>query len=220
MSSSGDSLETLEEMAATIAHEIKNPLALALANLDLIKVSDTDEKYKKYCGIIEQELYRINQLVIDLIHVTISDETEELFDLTAMLDELTSEYQSRYENIAFSRKPSISRLLIWGIAKNIRMVFTNILNNAVEAISQKGVIEIYQEANQGTAIITIYDNGVGLPQDMLFQPNELYTTKENGTGVGLRYCRTTITKYGGRFVLQNRPGGGCEAIVELPIKNS
>ena len=218
LSSFSENMQTLEEMAATIVHEIKNPLALALANLDLIKVSDTEEKYKKYCAVIEHELYKINQLVLDFIHVKLSDDYDKTFDLSIMLDEIISEYQRRYETITFIRKLGLYPLHFSGIAQNIRMVFTNILNNAVEAISYKGIVEIIEESSQNTVKITINDNGAGLPQDLLTQPNEYYTSKENGTGVGLHYCRTTIAKYGGRFILQNRPEGGCSAIIELPIK--
>ena len=219
MPSFQDNLETLEEMAATLAHEIKNPLALALANLDLIKVSDIGGKCKKYTDIIEHELYTINQLVLDLIHITLSDEREELFDLTSLLDGLVGEYQRRYESVAFSHKPGQPPVFVWGLAKNIRMVFTNLLNNAIEAIPHNGIIEINQEVIGDVIHITISDNGVGLPKDMLLQSNdELYTTKENGTGVGLRFCRSAIAKQGGQFQLQNRPEGGCVAAVILPVK--
>ena len=219
MPSFEDNLETLEEMAATIAHEIKNPLALALANLDLIKVSDIGGKCKKYTNIIEHELYTINQLILDLIHITLSDERGELFDLTSLLDGLAAEYQRRYESITFSRKPCQTPVFIWGLAKNIRMVFTNLLNNAIEAIPHNGVVEINQEVIGDSIHVTISDNGVGLPEDMLLRSNEgLYTTKENGTGVGLRFCRSAIARQGGQFKLQNRPEGGCVASVILPAK--
>jgi len=218
MPSVGDNLETFEEMAATIAHEIKNPLALALANLDLIKVTDIGEKCKKYCDIIEHELYTINQLVLDLIHVTLVDEQKELFDLTVMLDELTSEYGRRYDTISFLRNPGQPPALFWGLAKNIRMVFTNLLNNAVEAAPHKGVIEIDQEIIGDKIHIRIHDNGAGLPPDLSVQPNDFYTTKENGTGIGLRFCRSTVAKHEGRFLLQNGPEGGCDAIVILPVE--
>ena len=225
MSSFWGNMETLEEMAATIAHEIKNPLALALANLDLIKVSDNGEKYKKYCDIIEQELYRVNRLVLDLINITLSSESEETFDLTAMIDQLTTEYQARYETIFFSRQSGLSAAYFLGAVKIIRMVFTNILNNAIEAInaakaiSHKGIIEIIQENRTNSILIIINDNGVGLPQEMLMQPNEHYTSKAGGTGIGLRYCRTAIAKYGGLLTLQNRAEGGCSVTIELPLKD-
>jgi len=217
MSSNWGNMETLEEMAATIAHEIKNPLALALANLDLIKVSDTGEKYKKHCSIIEQELYKINQLVLDLIHITLSDECEQMIDLTAMLDELVLEYQLRYETITFTSKHESSSNF-FGHPKKIRMVFTNLLNNAVEAISENGIIEIVLENSPNSIKITINDNGIGLPKALLLEPHEFYTTKVNGTGVGLYYCRAIIAKHGGRLKLQNRPEGGCSVIIELPVK--
>ena len=212
--------ETLDEIAVTIAHEIKNPLAVASANLNLIKELDIGEVYEKYCSIIEQELYKINQLVFDLLNISLfSNESDEMFDLTEMLDQLVSEYQQRYETITFLRQPGLPAYQFLGAVKYIRMVFTNILNNAVEAITQQGIIEIIQE-NQPNAIqITINDNGVGLPPEMLIQPDKYYTTKTKGTGIGLKYCRFAIAKYGGRFKLQNRPEGGCSAIIELPRKD-
>ena len=63
-----ENLETAEEMTVIVAHEIKNPISLALAYLALIKVGDDGEKFINYCDIIEQELYLINQIVVDSIH--------------------------------------------------------------------------------------------------------------------------------------------------------
>jgi len=211
-----ENMETLEQIAATIAHEIKNPLALALANLELIKVGDTAEKYKKYCDIIEHELYKINQLVIDFIHNTLSEGVDESFDITTMLDELTLEYQRRYESITFHREYSISPSPFQGVEKSVRMVFTNLLNNAVEAISQEGNIEIQQKMTPGWIHITINDDGIGCAEDLL--QSEFISTKKNGTGIGLAYCRRTVAKYGGRFVLQNRPQGGCSVSIDLPLE--
>jgi len=62
--------DTISEALAVVAHEIKNPLSAALANLALIQESDKEHVYTEYCEIIKRELYRINQQVIDLIQVT------------------------------------------------------------------------------------------------------------------------------------------------------
>jgi len=210
-----ENMEKLEQLAVAMAHEIKNPLALALANLELIRVSDTTEKYKKYCNIIKQELYRVNQQIIDFVHSTHSDGADETFDITTLLDELTLEYQRRYENITFCRKDRISPSPFRGVKKSIKMVFTNVLNNAVDAISHKGNIEILQKKTLSWLHIIIEDDGIGLDENML-QPNFI-STKENGTGIGLAYCRSTVAKYGGRFMIQNRTQGGCSVSIVLPI---
>jgi len=208
-------METLEQIS-TIAHEITNPLALALANLELIKMGDTAEKYKKYCDLIEHELYKINQLVIDFIHNTLSEGVDESIDITTMLDELTLEYQRRYESITFHRECSISPSPFWGVKKSVRMVFTNLLNNAVEAISQEGNIEILQKLTPGWIHITINDDGIGCAENLL--QTEFISTKKNGTGIGLAYCRRTVAKYSGQIVLQNRPQGGCSVSIKLPLE--
>ena len=62
-----ENMRSLEDMTVFIAHEIKNPISSALANLALIKMNDGEEEFKNYCSIIERELYIMNQLVIDVI---------------------------------------------------------------------------------------------------------------------------------------------------------
>ncbi|MDR1913978.1 MAG: HAMP domain-containing histidine kinase [Clostridiales bacterium] len=216
MSVWGEDQETFEEIAATIAHEIKNPLALALANLDIIKISDIDGQFKKNCAVIEKELFKINQLVLDLIHIARSDDPDVEFDLSAMLDEVINEYRHMYESINFE-STSVSQILFTGLPKKIRLIFTNILNNAVDAVSDGGRIRLETEIEPYSIKISIKDNGRGISDSDLINM-KFYTTKTNGTGMGLHYCRTTAAHYGGRFTIQNLPEGGCVAIVELPKK--
>jgi len=212
--------ESMNDAVTAIAHEIKNPLSVAMANLTLLQGSDEKEDIKKYASIIEKELYRINQLVVDFIHVGMADEHMELFDLSELLNNLVSEYRWRYETITFCREPDLPPVMFWGSKKSIRMVFTNILNNSVEELSQEGIIEIIQVNKAGSVHITFNDNGGGFPQRLLDSPNEIFTTKSNGAGFGLRYCRSTIAGYGGKFLLRNRLGGGCSAIIKLPLKGT
>jgi signal transduction histidine kinase len=207
--------ETLEEMAATVAHEIKNPLALALANLDTIKLIDKEGKFAKHCGIIERELYKINDLVLDFIRSAREDEKEETFDLSEMLYELAEEYRSSYEGCVFDLEPFEEIILFIGQKKKLRLLFTNLLNNSVEAAAYKGHIEIVADVTEELIRILISDDGAGLG-DVSVLDQSFFTTKSNGTGMGLRYCRNTVAQYGGKFSLNDRPEGGCVATVELP----
>ena len=203
--------ENLEEIAATIAHEIKNPLAVALANLSLIKISSTDEKTEKYCNIIEKELYKINQLILEYINLKIINENEGSFDLLVILDELISEYKSRYDSINFYRKPDINFAICWGLPKHIRFVFTNILNYFVEGILRKGTIEINQKIIQNTLHITINANSVNL------DAAELNTAIENDISKECYFCFLIIAKHGGQIQVLNNQEGTFKAIIKLPV---
>jgi signal transduction histidine kinase len=210
-----DNQETLEEMAATVAHEIKNPLALALANLDMIKVLDAEGTFTKHCALIQRELFKINDLVLEFIRSAREDEKEESFDLSEMLYELAEEYRNAYEGVEFELEPFDEVIYLLGQKKKIRMMFTNILNNAVDAVSFKGHVELVVETTDDKITVFVHDDGVGL-RDAADLNQTFFTTKTNGTGMGLHYCRNTAAQYGGKFTLRNRPGGGCSAIVELP----
>ncbi|MDR1000496.1 MAG: HAMP domain-containing histidine kinase [Clostridiales bacterium] len=209
----GQSYETFEETAATIAHEIKNPLQLALANLDIIKISDTESRYGKNCAVIERELFKINQLVLDLIHLSRADEREEEFDVTGMLRDLFREYQNNYESIKF-KGPRSGRCSFVGMRKKMLLVFSNLLNNAVEAVPDGGRIQADVIVEPYFIRVLIRDNGTGLDETKL--GGSIFTTKANGTGVGLRYCRNTVAQHGGKFTIRNLDEGGCVATVELP----
>ncbi|MDR1642454.1 MAG: HAMP domain-containing histidine kinase, partial [Clostridiales bacterium] len=189
--------------------------ALAAANVDLIKLQDTEGRYVKHCALIQRELSKINDLVRDFIQSAREDEKDEPFDISEMLYELAGEYRDSYESIDFILEPFDEVVYFVGQKRKIRMLFTNLLNNSVEAVAYHGRIEILAEITDESIKIYISDDGVGLG-DTTALDKSFFTTKTNGTGMGLPYCRNTVAQYGGKFNLQNRPEGGCRATVELP----
>ena len=108
--------------------------------------------------------------------------------------------------------------LIWCDKLQIQNVLTNLINNAIHAIEKKkGEIEIIFKEEINRNIISIQDNGPGIPEksiEQIFEP--LYTTKQTGTGLGLVTCRNIIEAHKGKIYAQNLENGGAKFVIELP----
>jgi signal transduction histidine kinase len=153
--------------------------------------------------------------VLDLIHIPNAEQIEEVFNLSDLLDNLVNEYQNTYESIRFDNTHTYP-LYLKGLPKKIKLVFTNLLNNAVEAVSDGGCIEVIQEQYERKIRVIVRDNGTGLVNNFNLN-NDFFTSKVNGTGMGLHYCKSTVAQHGGVFTIGNRPEGGCIAVVEFPV---
>ena len=110
-----------------------------------------------------------------------------------------------------------SSLCVQGAEEKLQQVFLNLLRNAFEAIRSDGKIEIVLSGQQEQAEVRIRDTGPGIPKQLLpklFTP--FFTTKSEGTGLGLPICKTIVEVYGGTIEARNVPGQGAEFVVRIP----
>ena len=210
MSSDGDNTELLAEKAATMAHEIKNPLAVALANLSLIKVCCADENIRTNCDIIEKELFKINKLVIEYINLTLMNDQWKSFDLTALLDELTYEYNHKYQTVTFFRHADLPPFFFWGLQKHIRFVFANLINIVTEGIFQNGAVTVTQKHIRNTLHIDFSGRNAGS------KPKDYNTTPEMLANKECFFCDLVIENHGGQILWGNRQEGS-RVTISLPV---
>lgn len=188
-----ENLRVLGEMAAGIAHEIRNPLTSIKGFITLLE--DTNKgRDKYYLSIIANEIDRINEVVSELLFMAkpqasegvihsyqldkIVEEVVILLDSTAIMNQVTIEV-IRYEEITCQ---SIEK-------KQLKQVLINLVKNSIEALPNGGKIRIKLEQNTSSIRIRIIDNGLGLSKDKIARLGEpFYTTKEKGTGLGLTVC--------------------------------
>jgi len=194
------------ELAAALAHEIKNPAALALAHItqlrkraDLVGIGDT-------CDHIEEALEKICCLVQEMLFVTYGAAPAYEFDLEDMLMDMLDAYQAAWPKITFSMEMGGEGILYYGEESYIKMVFTNLLKNAVEAIGETGDIMVCLSQTPGCIVATIQDSGEGH-----------VVLKPHASGLGLPICKWLIARAGGQMELNGLPTGGCEAKVLLPV---
>jgi two-component system NtrC family sensor kinase len=224
----------LSKMAAGIAHEINNPLAVIGEKAGWIKdlileediaKSENFHEFEEAVNKIELHVERARKVTHRLLGFARRMEpASEKIDLNRMMDETIGflENEAKFMNIEIERHFSDNLPVITSDLSQLQQVVLNLLNNAIDAISDKGKITVHTEYNEKNeeASISIEDTGAGIPKAILnkiFDP--FFTTKEvgKGTGLGLSISYSIIEKLGGRITVNSREGEGTTFTVTLPV---
>lgn len=211
-----DRLAAIGQLAAGLAHEIRNPLASISGSVQLFlegaKMSAADERLMQ---IVLREAERLNHLLSDFLRFARpTSPSMEQFDLGLIIDDLIEVVQGdhRFSGIYFDRQ--YSRADFYCDGEQVRQVLLNLIINAAEAVNGIGTIRILTDTN--SSMIRIEDSGPGLKaedQKQLFNP--FYTTKENGTGLGLATVHAIVAAHGGRIEVEKSSLGGAAFILFL-----
>ncbi|MCL4502241.1 MAG: ATP-binding protein [Deltaproteobacteria bacterium] len=227
-------MAALGKMAAGIAHEINNPLAVIgekagwikdLLKMEDISASENFQEYADAVNKIEQHINRAKTITHRLLGFARRMEPmEERVNINSVLDESVSflENEARYRNIDIQVDYAADLPLITSDSAQLQQVFLNILNNGIDAIGKEGEIVIRTKliSKINTISIEISDNGPGIPKDALnkiFDP--FFTTKEvgKGTGLGLSISYSIVEKLGGRIMVASEEGHGTTFTIYLPV---
>ncbi|MBT2689612.1 GHKL domain-containing protein [Bacillus sp. ISL-47] len=220
-----DYMSNVGKLAAGIAHEIRNPLTTVKGFIQLIKPYLIDVGKEQYAEIALEEINRANDIIYEFLNAAKPPEKKKTeVWLNKLIQEVTLLFESEahLHNINFSIQPCDANPSVFGDNNQIKQVLVNILKNALEALQNvnrsDGMIRIYAETKQEKAYIIVEDNGPGMSQetvDQLFVP--FYTTKSNGTGIGLSICKKIIEEHGGNIVLNSQLDTGTVFKIELPL---
>jgi len=210
-----EKLAVAGRLAASIAHEIHNPLDSVSNLLFLMDGVASNEERDHFLLLAKQEIARVTQISRAMLSLYRESKAPVLIDLREMLDSLLLLMDSRFQSLGVHVAHDVpGGLCVHGFPAELRQVFTNLLTNAAEATGPGGTIKLAAEAKaaglagdgiryEAGVLVTIEDNGPGIPANILphlFQP--FYTTKgERGTGLGLWISRGIVTKHGGSIDL-------------------
>ncbi len=212
-------LARLGEMAAVVAHEVKNPIAGIRGALQVISSRmPSDTRDRAVMGDIIARLDGLNGVVEDLLVFARPRELRtEPVDLAALIRQTIE---------LIRRDPIVSAIdvtidgsagLVQADAVQLQLVLHNVLMNAVQAMSGRGSVHITFSRTNGRCQASIADAGPGMPPDVLahaFEP--FFTTKSRGTGLGLPLARRIVEAHGGEITLGTPPGGGTTVTLVLP----
>ena len=202
-----------------LTHEIKNPLAVCKGYLDMINLDDIN-KSKKYINIIKSEIDRSLNVMADFMDYSKIKINRELFDMCVLMDDI---YESFWilikdKNIKFNYKNMYDEVYLMGDYDRLKQVFVNIIKNSVESILDNGIIDMEVLLDNNKVIITIMDNGIGMDKEELKNIYEMfYTTKKDGTGLGVTLSNEIIMAHKGRLIYESEKNKGTKCIIELPI---
>jgi signal transduction histidine kinase len=216
---------TLGEVATGLAHEIRNPLAgiagvIEIIGRDLPPSSPACEVVKD----VRQEIARINHIVTDLLHTARPHPPKvRKSDLNTTVEHavMLGRQQGLAKGIEISLRKDPSLPEVEHDSDQIHQVLLNLLLNAQQAIDSKGKIEVTVEHRGSTVAIEVKDNGRGIAPDHLpniFRP--FYTTKGDGTGLGLSLARRIVEDHHGRIDVTSTVGQGTTFAVVLPLQKT
>jgi two-component system NtrC family sensor kinase len=221
-------LATVGTMAATLAHELNNPLE-SLTNLVYLAAKDPDlsETVRDYLAAAEEELVRIAHMAKQTLGLYRESTDPQPVRMSDLLRNLLSVFNSKIRNKRLQANLEITgEIEILAVPGELRQIFANLLGNSIDAVSLRGTIRIrVSETQQGSirgVRITIADDGAGIPPANLgkiFQP--FFTTKGSlGTGLGLCVSKQIVERYEGSIRIRSCAGPGrtgTVASVFLPV---
>jgi PAS domain S-box-containing protein len=222
-----EKLAVAGRLAATIAHEIHNPLDSVSNLLYLMRTEVSEEESKHFMDMAEQELARVTQISRAMLGLYRESKAPVQVNLKEMLLEILLLMERRFTDLDVTMHADLpNSVVVDAFPAELRQVFTNLITNAAEAASPGGQVRVSiipQAAGigddglkqQAGATVVIADNGAGVPENVrphLFQP--FFTTKgEYGTGLGLWVSRGIINKHGGSIELDSSTDNGSHGTV-------
>lgn len=213
-----EKLALLGQMAAGIAHEIRNPLTSIKGFVQLFK---TETHKKEYYDIVLSELDRINDIVGEFL--VLAKPTAAVFaekDVKVLIKDVVTliNTQSILNNVQIFVEFECDLPKISCEENQLKQVFLNLLKNAIEAMPNGGNIDVKVTVKEeGKISIQIIDQGIGIPKDRIPTLGEpFYTTKEKGTGLGLMTCYKIIESHNGQLTIDSAVNEGTTIEIILP----
>lgn len=233
-----ESLASLTNLAASVAHEIKNPLGAISIHIQLLqkaiaKARDNEDKLpdkkfvENYIDVVNEEIANLNKIVVDFLFAVrpVSANLELLHPnaiVEKLIDFLKPEYEKENVKLNVALCPEDTKLLL--DEKLFREVIVNLSQNAIHAVNEKNnsehdkIIVITSVIRDDKYVLSITDNGCGIPEDKLnkiFEP--YYTTKATGTGLGLTTVYKIVKEFSGDISVKSIAGEGTSFIISIPV---
>lgn len=204
------------------SHELRTPLAIARAETELVREALTDESLRESLASAIEEIDRLAAVVEDLLLLARADATSTLDRMeTIDLGQLAASAAIRFSSVAAGRGVNLvadGAASVRGDARAIERALANLVDNAVRHTPDGGTVEIAVEAEPPGAVLTVRDNGEGVPPEMLGTLFNRFTQSKlghGGAGLGLSIVAAVAASHGGGVRARNLPEGGLEIALEL-----
>jgi signal transduction histidine kinase len=222
-----------DEFLATLGHELRNPLAPLLTAVQLLKAAArADETVARVCPVMERQISHLVRLVNDLLEVSritrgLIDVRHEPVDVLFAVQSALDASRPLLDAARHTVTVDLPReaVPVRGDAVRLTQVFSNLLNNAAKYTTEGGHVLVHVTTADGRAVVTVRDDGIGIPADRLTSIFDMFTQvdrssrlSQGGLGIGLTLVRSLVTLHGGTVEARsNGVGTGSEFVVSLPL---
>jgi len=219
---SAEKLATVGEMAARLAHDVRNPLTGIANSIEIILADLKDSPHMPILQEIRRQTTRVNEAISNLLKYARSTEiTMKRGDINELISNLVFFLQNQKQNkdMEISLKTDASIPAFDYDPEQMENVLMNLCYNAIQAMGQTGSLEIQTALDGKNMLISIADNGPGIPEklkDDIFNP--FFTTKTEGTGLGLSIAKEMIKKHCGKIWFENKENGGTIFFIRMPVR--
>ncbi|WP_394821128.1 nitrogen regulation protein NR(II) [Pendulispora albinea] len=218
-----EQLAVVGELAAVVAHEVRNPLAVitnAVAGLRRPTLPRDDQT--TLLGILEEETTRLNRLVSDLLRYARPVNVQKSkIRIQELINRALQLAKIKAKEIEVTTRFDVENPQVWGDSSLLRQVFDNLVENAVQAMSHGGVLQLHVERRRDDGFdgfaVHIRDTGEGMDTIVRLRARDpFFTTRPSGTGLGLAIVDRIVEAHGGFLLIESRAGEGTTVTVCLP----
>ena len=217
-----DKLAAVGQLAAGVAHEIRNPLTSMKGYAEFLTLDEKDPERLEFINIILDEIERVNTIVEDFMVLAKPKMVElEEKNVVPVIKNVVSllEFEARKKHVKLSFDCPHEIIQIECDENRLKQVFLNFIKNGIEAMPNGGELHVRTMIQNNNVQISIQDTGVGIPKEKLIQLGEpFYTTKKNGNGLGLMVSFKIIENHNGKVFVESEPNKGTTFNIFLPAK--
>jgi PAS domain S-box-containing protein len=223
-----------DEFLATLAHELRNPLAPIRNSLYILREAGSrDPDTATICAMLDRQVNHLVRLVDDLLEVSRITRgkielRQEQIDLASLVHSAVETSRPLIESAKHNLRVTLpsETIVLWGDPVRLGQVFSNLLNNAAKYTNEGGTIWLTAKRVGDKVEVSVRDNGIGIPQEMLPNVFEMFmqvdrTIKkaQGGLGIGLTLVKSLVELHGGTITVHSgQAGDGSEFIVRLPLR--
>lgn len=222
-------MRSLVHVYRVLAHDLKAPLNAMQLTLELLADSsayeapDGEARRRRHIEVLREELSRLNRILQTMLdQKEPMDAVARLFDLREVIREIIVLLapQARAQRVELMIDLPQAPTCIQGFRDRLKQALLNVAINGLEAMPGGGSLGIRLDASDADAVVRVSDTGPGISQEVQDEIDQIYfTTKGNGTGIGLYVARLVVESHGGEIAVESGSGKGTEFTVRLPLGN-
>lgn len=214
-----EKLKLAGEIAAGVAHEVRNPMTVISGFAQLIN-EDKNSPYYPYTDIIKSEIDRIDLIISEFLVLSRpAVDMKEIIHIQNVLEDIVTLFQLEFKNknIVIETNVNVEDARMLGNKNQIKQVMINIIKNSIEAIVENGIITACIYEDKQNIHFTISDNGKGMPDHLvkrIFEP--FFTTKTTGTGLGMMITNKIVQEHNGNIKIYSKENKGTKIEIKFP----